>query len=90
MSPVFMFFYGVTAAGFLIAAVFFARYWSRTREPLLGIFAAAFALLSLNNVIIGLANIPREDQSWVYLLRLAAFVLIIIGIIWTNLRTRAR
>ena len=86
MAPVYIFFSGVTAAGFLVAAAFFVRYWSRTREPLLGIFAAAFALIGLNNAIIGLADIPREEQSTVYLVRLLAFVLIIIGIIWTNLR----
>ncbi len=90
MAPLYIFFSGVTSAGFFVAAVFFARYWSRTREPLLGIFAAAFALLGLNNALIGLSDIPREEQSWVYLVRLSAFVLIIIGIIWTNVRGRAR
>jgi membrane-associated PAP2 superfamily phosphatase len=86
MAPVFIFFSGVSTAGFLVAAVFFARYWTRTREPLLGIFAAAFALMGVNNAIIGLADIPREERSVVYLVRLAAFVLIIVGIVWTNLR----
>ena len=90
MAPVYIFFSGFTSAGFLVAAVFFARYWSRTREPLLGVFAAAFALIGMNNAIIGLADIPREAQSRVYLVRLAAFVLIIVGIVWTNLRGRAR
>ena len=90
MAPAYIFFSGVTSAGFLVAAIFFARYWSRSREPLLGVFAAAFALISLNNAIIGLADIPREEQSLVYLVRLSAFVLIIIGIIWTNLRSRSR
>lgn len=86
MAPAFIFFSGFISAGFFVAAIFFARYWARTREPLLGIFAAAFALIALNNAIIGLGDIPREEQSWVYLVRLAAFLLIIVGIVWTNLR----
>jgi hypothetical protein len=90
MPPVYLFFSGATAVGFLIAAAFFLRYWLRTREPLLLIFSAAFALLSLNNFIIGLADIPGEEQGVIYLMRLSAFVLIIVGIIWTNLRGRSR
>jgi hypothetical protein len=82
--------YGAYAAGFFIAAAFFLRFWTRTREPLLVIFSAAFAALGVSHALLGAAEIPREQQSWVYLIRLAAFILIIIGIIWTNLRGRRR
>jgi hypothetical protein len=82
------FIYGAFAAGFLVAAAFFLRFWGRTRAPLLMIFALAFALMAMTYVFLGTLQIPREEQGWIYLVRLASFTLIIIGIIWTNLRGR--
>jgi len=81
-------YYGAAAAGFLVAAAFFLRFWGRTRAPLMAIFSAAFALLGVSYGLLGTSVSPREEQSWIYLLRLAAFVLIILGIVWTNLRGR--
>jgi len=78
--------YGAYTAGFLVASAFFLRFWGRARAPLLLIFSLAFALLALSYGLLGAAQIPREEQSWIYLIRLAAFTLIIIGIIWTNVR----
>jgi hypothetical protein len=80
------FFAGVTATGYLVGALFFARFWARTRESLFAIFAIAFFFLSLNQTLVALIDIPREEQSWIYLLRLAAFVLIIIGVVAKNMR----
>lgn len=80
--------YGAFAAGFLVAAAFFLRFWSRMKAPLLLIFAVAFALLALSYGMLGAAQITREELSSIYLIRLAAFVLIIIGIVWTNLRAQ--
>jgi hypothetical protein len=78
--------YGAYACGFLVAAAFFLRFWQRKRAPLLLIFSLSFALLAVSYGLLGAAQIPREEQSWIYLIRLAAFMLIIIGIIWTNIR----
>jgi hypothetical protein len=80
------FVYGVLTAGYLVAAAFFLKFWSKTREPLLMIFACAFALLAAGQALLGLTDLPREEQTQIYLLRLIAFVLIIAGIVWTNLR----
>jgi len=78
--------YGSFATGFLIAALFFLRFWRRTQTTLMLIFSVSFALLSLSYLLVGITDEPREDQSWIYLLRLAAFVLILVGISWTNIR----
>ena len=83
------FVYGVLAAGFLIAGVFFLRFWTKTRERLLLIFACAFWLMATTQTLLGILDLDREEQSWVYLIRLAAFVLIIIGIVAVNLRRRS-
>jgi hypothetical protein len=75
---------GMVTMGFLIAALFFLRFWRRTQDGLFVIFAIAFVLLALNQILIGLSVVPREDQSLLYLLRLAAFALLIVAIVRKN------
>lgn len=76
---------GLITMGFAIAALFFLRFWARTAETLFATFAAAFALLALNQALATLIDFGREELGWVYLLRLAAFLLIIVGIVQKNL-----
>jgi hypothetical protein len=78
--------YGMTTMGFLIAALFFARFWRKTSDGLFAMFAVAFVLLAFNQALIGLLAVTREDQSLLYLPRLAAFALLIIAIVWKNAR----
>lgn len=82
------FFGGALTLGFLVAAVFFLKFWRRTKDPLFLTFAAAFALLAINQAAPVVFGIPREDQSTVYLLRLAGFALIIWGVLRKNLQRR--
>lgn len=76
-----LFLSGAITLGFLVAALFFMRFWKRTRDSLFIAFAAAFTLLALNQALLVFTNIPVEERSWLYLLRLAAFA-IILGSIW--------
>ena len=71
---------GAIVMGFLVAGLFFLRFWTRTRESLFIAFALAFWLLGLMQALLVFANIPDEERSWLYLLRLAAFVLILASI----------
>jgi uncharacterized membrane protein HdeD (DUF308 family) len=80
--------YGVIAAGYLIAGVFFLRFWTRKRESLLLIFACAFWLLAISQTLLALLDLDREEQSWIYLIRLLAFSLIIVGIVSVNMRRK--
>lgn len=75
---------GLITMGFLVAGLFFLKFWSRSRDRLFLAFAAAFWLLALNQALLAIAGIPREEQSWLYLLRLAAFTLICVAIIYKN------
>jgi uncharacterized membrane protein len=75
---------GAVTAGFLLASLFFLRFWKRTRDPLFMAFASAFFLLGLHQALLALASVPIEERSWLYLIRLAAFALILIAIIRTN------
>jgi hypothetical protein len=75
---------GAVTFGFLVAGLFFLSFWKKTRDPLFIAFAFAFWLLGLNQALIALTDIPVEERSWLYLLRLAAFGLIIVSIILKN------
>jgi hypothetical protein len=53
------------------------------------LFGLAFGLLALNQVLVALSGIPRDEQSLIYLIRLAAFVLIIVAIVRKNIGRRS-
>ena len=76
---------GATTAAFVIAAAFFLRFWVRTRESLFAAFSLAFFLLALNQAVVSLGAIPLEYRSWAYLLRAAAFLVLIVAIVRKNL-----
>jgi hypothetical protein len=84
MSQLNAFLSGVSTAGFLIASLFFFSFWRRTSDSLFAAFGLAFLLLAANQAILTLAQISEEHRSWVYLLRLAAFALLIFAIIRKN------
>lgn len=75
---------GAITMGFAIAGLFFLRFWSRTGETLFLAFAFAFWLLGLAQALLVFADIPEEERSWLFLLRLAAFSLILVSIAIKN------
>ena len=75
---------GAVSLGFIVCALFFRRFWRRTRDGLFMAFALAFSLLGLGQAILALANIPTEERGSIYLIRLAAFALILIAIVRKN------
>jgi hypothetical protein len=79
---------GMITMGFLVAGLFFIRFWWRTRDSLFIAFGCAFVLLALNQAVVALALLPREEQPYVYLLRLVAFGLLIVAIVRKNMGTR--
>jgi hypothetical protein len=81
---------GAITMAYVVSGLFFLRFWTRTRDFLFVAFACAFWLLAANQGLVSLAGIPREEQSWIYLLRLAAFTLIIVAIVWKNVQTGRR
>lgn len=75
---------GFLTAGYMVAALFFLKFWRRTRDGLFLAFAAAFALMAVNQAVPVLFGIPDEALGGVYLLRLGAFLLIIGAIVRKN------
>lgn len=81
---------GAITMGFLVCGLFFARFWSRTRDPLFLWFAVAFWLMCVGQALLALSGIALEERSYLYLIRLAAFLLIIFAILRKNLRAKSR
>jgi hypothetical protein len=79
---------GMLTTGYLVAGLFFLKFWRRSRDGLFAAFAAAFALMAINQAVPVLFGIPDEALGGVYLLRLAAFLLIIGAILRKNLARR--
>ncbi len=75
---------GALGAGYAVAGLFFAKFWSRTRDRLFAIFALAFWLLAIQRIAIVLSDRWLEDATPLYVLRLAAFLLILVAIVDKN------
>lgn len=88
MTTLLTFLAGATTMGFFVAALFFLRFWRNTRDGLFASFALSFALLGLGQAILALGGLPVEERSWVYLIRLTAFLIIIAAIVRKNLSAR--
>lgn len=85
-DPVSAFFNGMIAMRFAVASVLFLRFWTRTKDSLFLAFAVAFVLLALNAALVVVLGVPREELTFVYLLRLVAFLLIIVAVLNKNLK----
>ena len=79
---------GAITLGFMLAGLFFLRFWKRTHDLLFIAFALAFWLLGLNQALLAFSSMPVEERTWLYLLRLAAFSLILIAIGYKNRSSR--
>lgn len=82
--PITMFLWGACALASTVIALFFWKFYRRTADRLLVMFALAFASLAIH--WLGLAFVqPEEDvRHWFYILRLVAFLLIIAAIVDKN------
>jgi hypothetical protein len=84
MNTANIFLWGVCVMGSAIAGMFFLRFWRKTHDRLFLIFALAFWLLGANWLALTFVSDKSETQPLLYLIRLAAFVLIIFGIVDKN------
>ena len=75
---------GAVSFGFLAAGLFFLRFWRRTRDGLFLAFALAFSLLGVGQALLTFSSVLVEERSWLFLIRLAAFSLILVAIVRKN------
>jgi hypothetical protein len=81
---------GAVTGTYAIAAVFFLKFWRRTRDRLFLSFATAFLLLAANQVVVDGMAVSGERRSLAYLLRVLGFFLILYAIVDKNRRGRTR
>jgi hypothetical protein len=76
---------GVITMGHATAGLFFLRFWTKTRDRLFVMFAAAFWLLGIIRVAITFTGEPGEEHVY-YWFRLAAYLVILAAIVDKNLK----
>ena len=74
----------VSATAAAAAGLFFFRFWRESRDRLFAFFGAAFWVLALSWALLALIDPPDERRPFVYAIRLAAFLLMIIGMVDKN------
>ena len=75
---------GAVTLGYVVAMLFFLRFWKRTADRLFLAFGVAFALLALNQALAQWLGAADERVAYTYLLRVLGFVLILAAIIDKN------
>jgi hypothetical protein len=89
-TQVILFLWGATAFACWVIALFFLKYWRATRDRLFLFFSVAFWILSLNWIGLAATDPYREARHWAYLVRVAGFTSIILGILDKNRRPPVR
>ena len=79
-----MFVAGLLVMGYAVAALHFGRFYRQSGDRLFLFFAAGFALLAVQRLSLAAAAVLPMPVTAYYLLRLLAFVVILVGIIDKN------
>lgn len=80
---------GAILMGYLIAGLFFWRFWRGTRDRLFAILAVSFWILAVQRLLVAMAVSVFESETYLYGIRLLAYVLILYAIVDKN-RKKAR
>jgi hypothetical protein len=75
---------GLLIGAYLTVALYFLRFWRDTRDRLFLLFACAFALLALQRFGLTLVASHSVYETWLYLLRIFGFGMILFAIVDKN------
>lgn len=75
---------GAVCALSCVAGLFFFRFWRKSRDRFFAFFAASFWLMALQRVVMLALRHTQEDLAGTYVIRLLAFVLILVAILDKN------
>lgn len=67
-----------------ISALFFLRFWKKTRDRLFVFFSVAFCVLTVERFLLILVDPAHELRPYIYCVRLLAFALILAAILDKN------
>ncbi len=76
---------GAVSMGSFVIALFFLRFWHTSRDRFFLYFALSFCIEGVHRFIAALDPLASESSPMHYLIRLAAYVLILWAIIEKNL-----
>lgn len=79
---------GAIATGWLVAGLFFFRFWRHTRDRFFLWFALSFWIECANRLALGLWAVANEHDPFFYGLRIVAYGLILLAI-WQKNRPRS-
>jgi Family of unknown function (DUF5985) len=77
---------GAISMACLTIALFFLRFWRQTGDRLFVIFAAAFGILMVERLMLATVSTSHELAPYIYVMRLFAFVLIMLAVVDKNRR----
>jgi hypothetical protein len=80
------FLFGTNTMGFIVVAVYFLRFWTRTRDLLFLLFSLSFGVQAVAEVAFAFAAVPNESRPEFYWPRMVAYTLILAGIAHKNLK----
>jgi len=80
---------GATLMAYAVAGSFFLRFWKQTGDRFFAIFGASFLLLGLQRLLVSLTPQDYENLPYLYILRLLAYIFILVAIVDKN-RARQR
>lgn len=83
-----LFLSGIYMITFAASGLFFLKFWKATRDRFFLMFALSCWLLASERLALLFLNPFLEAYTWVYLIRLSAFLLILAGIVDRNRVTR--
>ncbi len=74
---------GAVTMAYLVAALFFLRFWRRSRDPFFLMFSLAFVILAINRVSM-IAWRGGEQDAAMYVGRLIAYLLLLVALVIKN------
>jgi hypothetical protein len=79
---------GATSSACAAIALFFLRFWRQSADRLFLFFALAFAILAVDYLLGGVLGPAPDWRVPVFLVRLSAFIVILLGIADKNVARR--
>jgi hypothetical protein len=83
-----IFLLGVVAVCYLLAGLFFLRFWKSTRDYLFLAFVVFFGIQGGSSCFIVSLSHPNEGSLWIGLVRLLSILAVLGSILWKNFGER--
>ncbi len=75
---------GAVTFAYVLAGVYFLRFWRKTADRLFLSFALAFGLMALNQIAASLLGPADERVGYAYILRVLGYAVILLAIVEKN------